>query len=277
VRQSIPSRLSWTWLAIGLGAVTAVALLIASGIGGDFGTLVISDMGEQIIVTASAAVLFWVALRPFADSPVVGRQWLLLAIGCASFALGDLVWMYYELVARVEPPFPGLPDVFYALQYPFITVALVGAGRAYSALVDVRRPAAIAAAVAVVMAIALWFGLLKPTVFVDGVAPLEAFVSAFYPLADVLLGIGPALFVLLIVSKLGGGKLGWPLWAVVAGVLLFTLSDCAYAILNAADAYRSGSIIDYGWSAGQVLIAFGGMLAADLARPMESARSTRNQ
>lgn len=277
MRQSIPSRLSWIWLTCGLGAVTTVAFLTASGIGGDFGTLVISDVGEQLIVTASAAVLFWVALRPFAGSRVVGRQWLLLALGCASFALGDLIWMYYELVVRVEPPYPGWPDVFYALQYPFIAVALVGAGRAYGALVDVRKPAVIAAVTAAVIAISLWFGLLKPTVFVGGVAPLEAFVSAFYPLADVVLGIGPALFVLLVLSKLGGGKLGWPLWAVATGVLLFTLSDCAYAILNASDAYRSGSVIDYGWSAGQVLIAFGGMLAADLARPVESTSGIKNQ
>jgi len=277
VNQTIPSKFSWIWLGCGLGAVLAVALLAASGIGGEFGGLVVSDVGELLIVTASAAVLFWVALRAFANSPVVGRQWRLLAIGCASFALGDLIWMYYELFARVEPPYPGWPDVFYSLQYPFIALALVSAGLAYRALVDVRKPMAIATAVAVIMSVGLWFGLLMPAVFVEGVAPSEAFVSAFYPLADVLLGIGPAVFVLLIVSKLGGGKLGWPLWAVVAGVLLFTLSDCAYAILNAADAYTSGSVIDYGWSAGQVLIAFGGMLAADLARPTIAPRAPRNQ
>jgi len=277
VNQNIPSKLSLIWLGSALGAVLAVALLVASGIGGDFGTLVFSDVGEQVIVTASAVVLFWVALRAFANSPKAGRQWLLLAIGCASFALGDLIWMYYEIILRVEPPYPGLADVFYALQYPFIAVALVGAGMAYRALVHVRGPALIAAAISVVLAVGIWFGLLRPSVFVEGVSPLEAFVSAFYPLADVLLGIGPAVFVLLVVSKLGGGKLGWPLWAVVVGVLLFTLSDAAYAILNATDSYRSGSIVDYGWSAGQVLIAFGGMLAADLARPVKSSGARRRQ
>ena len=277
MNSTIPSKYSWIWLGCGLGAVVVVALLVMSGIGGDFGALVFSDVGEQLIVTVSALVLFWVALRAFANSPVAGRQWLLLAIGCASFALGDLIWMYYELFARVEPPYPGWPDAFYALQYPLIGVALVGAGLAYRALVDVRRPAVIAAVVALVLAVALWIGLLKPMVFVEGVTSMEALVSAFYPLADVLLGIGPAVFVLLIVSKLGGGRLGWPLWSVVAGVLLFTLSDCAYAILNANDAYQSGSFIDYGWSAGQVLIAFGGMLAADLARPMKSPRAVQNQ
>lgn len=277
MNQEIPSKFSWIWLGAGLGAVVAVALLVMSGIGGEYGALVFSDAGEQLIVTASAAVLFWVALRAFANSPRAGRQWLLLAIGSASYALGDLIWMYYELFARVEPPYPGWPDVFYSLQYPFIAVALIGAGLAYRALVDVGRPALIAAAISVLLALGIWFGLLKPAVLVDGVPPLEAIVSAFYPLADVLLGVGPALFVLLVVSKLGGGKLGWPLRAVVTGVLLFTLSDTAYAILNATDAYRSGSFIDYGWSAGQVLIAFGGMLAADLARPVESPRRPLNQ
>lgn len=277
MNSTIPSKSSWVWLGCGLGAVVVVALLVMSGIGGDFGVLVFSDVGELSIVTASALVLFWVALRAFSNSLVVGRQWLLLAIGCASFAAGDLIWMYYELFARVEPPYPGWPDVFYALQYPFIAVALVGAGLAYRALVDVRKPAAIAAVIAVAMAAGLWFGLLKPTVFVEGVSTIESLVSAYYPLADVLLGIGPAVFVLLVVGKLGGGKLGWPLRAVVTGVLLLTLSDSAYAILNANDAYQSGSFIDYGWSAGQVLIAFGGMLAADLARPMRSPQAVRNQ
>ena len=277
MNQTLPSKFSWIWLGVGLGAVATVALLIATGVGGEFGALVISDVGEQLIVTASSAVLFWVALRAFSNSSVAGRQWFLLAIGCAAFAVGDVIWMYYELIARVEPPYPGLADVFYSLQYPFLAVALIGAGVAYRALVDVRRPAVIAAVSSVVLAAAIWFGVLTPAVFVPGVSPLEAFVSALYPLADVLLGVGPAIFVLLVVSQLGGGKLGWPLRAVVMGVLLLTLSDCAYALLNASNAYKSGSVIDYGWSAGQVLIAFGGMLAADLARPTARLGDTQDQ
>jgi len=277
VNTSLPSKYSWTWLVCGLGAVLAVALLIVSGLGGEFGTLVIADVGELLIVVASSIVLFWVALRPFANSPVAGRQWLLLAIGCASFAIGDVIWMYYELIARVEPPYPGLADVFYSLQYPLIAFALIRAGLAYRALVDVRGPAVLAGAISFVAAVALWFGLLQPSVLVAGISPLEMFVSAGYPLADVLLGIGPAVFVLLIVGKLGGGKLGWPLRAVVTGVLLFTLSDSAYAILNANNAYVSGSLVDYGWSAGWVLIAFGAMLAADLARPVGLPRSPQDQ
>ena len=39
--------------------------------------------------------------------------WLLVLIGVVSYFIGELIWIYYELILRVEVPYPGWADVFY--------------------------------------------------------------------------------------------------------------------------------------------------------------------
>lgn len=254
------------WIVAGVIAVIVIAALISAGIGGEQGTLAIADFGETILVAASAAVVLAVALS-FPKGDAWRLNWVLIALGMVAFAIGDAVWTYQEVIQGIEPPYPGLPDVFYLLEYPLIAFGLLRAGVSYRGLVDVRRPAWMAVAVGVVGTVVMWFGLLAPSVVTPDVPPLEAAVSAAYPLADLWLLIAIALFVALVVSRLGRGLLAWPWWAVMFGVVLLAIADSGYAWLQAYDAYTSGSPIDYGWSLGHVLLAAGALIAYDIAHP----------
>lgn len=251
----------------GIAAIVAIAATIASGIGGDSFSLAVSDLGELAIVLASACYVLWVAAS-FSPGEPVRRQWLLVGLGMLAFASGDAVWTYYEVLLRVDPPYPGAPDLFYLLEYPLLALALMQAGLAYRGLVPLRR-ASVGSAVAVGLAlVALWFGLLQPHIlFAADVALAERAISAFYPAADVLLYLGPALFVALVVQGLGRGRLSWPWWSVVFGVTLLALADTGYSWLSTYDLYRSGSLIDYGWSAGHLFLAVGASLVYDIAHP----------
>jgi hypothetical protein len=266
MRSSVLSRRTTAVAVLGTAAVAVVFLLVQLGVGGEAGTLWASDLGEALIVGASAAVVLWVALSLSPGEPL-RRQWLPIGLGMLSFAIGDLVWTYLEAFRGLEVPFPGPPDVFYMLEYPLLAVGLMSAGLAYRGLVDLRRPALLSAAAGSVAVVLLVVGFLGPFVFASDASVAEKAVSAFYPLADIAFGIGPAIFLVLVVAQLGGGRLGWPWWAVGAGVLFIAVSDCAYALLSAADLYGSGSLIDYGWSVGHLLIAVGASIAWDVAHP----------
>lgn len=258
------------WLVAGLILVVLIASLIAFEVGGEQGTLAIADLGETLLVAASAAVVLSVALSfPKGDSWRV--NWLLIGLGMTAFALGDAIWSYQEVVQAIEPPYPGVPDIFYLLEYPLVAFGLLRAGASYRGLVDVRRPMWIAIAVGVIGTVVMWFGLLAPYVITPDVPPAEAAVSALYPLADLWLLVVAALFVALVVGRLGRGLLAWPWWAVVAGVLLLAAADSGYAWLQAYDRYVSGSFIDYGWSLGHVMLATGALIAYDIAHPKATA------
>lgn len=49
---------------------------------------------------------------------------LFLSLGILGFALGEILWTYYDLVLQTDP-FPSIADVFYSLAYPFLFLGLV--------------------------------------------------------------------------------------------------------------------------------------------------------
>lgn len=252
---------------VGLIFIVALAFAISSGIGGENVSVALSDGGEFAIVLFSALFVIWVA-RTFSPGESVRRQWMAIGIGMFSFAIGDAIWTYIEVVRGLEPPYPGLPDLFYLIEYPLIAFGLIRAGLAYRGLISLRRPAVMSAALTVALGGVLWFGLLQPHILFADIPAGEKLLSALYPVADLVLYIGPALFVAVVVSTLGGGRLAWPWWAVVIGVSALALADAGYSWLSAYDLYQSGSFIDYGWSTGHLMLAVGASVLYDLAHPL---------
>ncbi|MDP2182542.1 MAG: hypothetical protein Q8K99_08235 [Actinomycetota bacterium] len=251
----------------GLGLVAFVRTLIALGVGGPDGAVVISDIGSFAIVAlcAGAVLLSTRRLRP---GERLRTTWTLVGAGVLSFALGDLAWTVIEVGLGREAPYPGLPDLFYLAEYFFLAWALLRLVSGFRGLVDLKGPTAIASAAAAVGLGLLWFGLLQPYVFSDPtISAAERALSAFYPIADiVLLGL-PTLVALLVVLRMGSGSLAWPWYAVAAGVLLLAMSDATFSWMSAVQGYEGGAVVDYGWMAAHVMIAFGASLSVDAAQP----------
>lgn len=265
-----PSARTMVVTAIGVLLVVVFVVLLRLSPGGESGAMWVSDIGEPAIVLASATYVL-VASRAL-DWARIGRPWLFLALGVFAYGIGDVVWGVIELGMGRQVPYPGLPDVFYILMYPLVAIGLVAAANRYRGLVDLRRPFIMAAVATAVLAVGVFVGFLGPFVLSQGLAPGEAALSVFYPLADVVFGLGPALAVALVISALGGGRFGWPWWAVTLGVFSFSLGDLGYAYLSARNLYASGSLVDAAWTFAAVAIAVGASLAWDLATPRSFRR-----
>jgi diguanylate cyclase len=259
--------MSWRTLLTGLVGIVVIVTtwaLVQLQIGGPNGTRAASDLGELVVVAGAAVITLRTALSYSKDDSLRG-QWLLVGLGVASFAVGDLVWSFYEIVLGVLSPFPGLADVFYVAQYGLFGAGLIAAALSYRCLVQIRTPLLVGATAGVVAVFALYVGLLAPYVLVDPSTPLlERLLGTLYPMADMLLIFGPAVAVLMIVVRIGGGRLGWPWLLVGLGAIMMALSDTGFVWLESIGGYSSGNIIDYGWSLGMVFIAVGAMLDRDL-------------
>lgn len=71
--------------------------------------------------------LVFVLLAAVTARSADGREraaWVVLAIGLAAWLLGDVLWAYYELVAR-RAPFPSPADAAYLACLPIVCVALL--------------------------------------------------------------------------------------------------------------------------------------------------------
>lgn len=243
--------------------IVAIAWVVISGIGGETVGLWVADVGSTVVSSAAAAVVLLTARRYRAGEPY-RRYWTLIGAGILVYAVGDLIWAFYELGSG-DVPYPGLPDVFYFAEYVFLGAALVLAAMGYRALLDVRTPSIIAVTVCVVLAAGLWFGYLGPTVAADpGIPLIEKLVSIGYPMADVFIALGPALLLFLLTRQLAGGRLGWPWLPVVLGAVMLAASDTGYALAEATGSYATGGVLEYGWMLAHVLLAFGALIGRDV-------------
>lgn len=197
----------------------------------------------------------------------VGKQWLLIGLGVAAYAIGDIIWTVLDLHMGLDP-YPSVADVFYTLEYAFFFIAIVLAIRSYSAITSLRKPLAIGAVISAAAAALLFFTLLNPYIFDAGVEELGFWglvVSTLYPLGDVFFMLGPSIVLALVIMQLGAGKLAWPWWLVVAGALVFSIADSLYSFADWSGA-GSSTLLEMGWLSANLLFALAALVARDVYR-----------
>lgn len=259
-----PSRR--TLVTAALFAVAVVAAWAAGSLSGGPGRerLSITAGGAaELVVIAAAALVIFLVVRRWDPADKVRVQWAMLGGACVLYFAGSLANTVAAVATGAVPPFPGLPDVFFIAMYALLGGGAIRAGLAYRRVVGVREPAFGAAAVSVLALIGIAWGLVVPIFQRPDLTFAQSAISVLYPIADTVLLLGPAVFVVLVVRQLGQGALAWP-WALVAGgAAVLAGTDAGYAWLRAIGAYRPGDLIDMGWMAAFAALAIGASLARD--------------
>ncbi len=268
------SKRTWAVLILGVVAAVTVQLLVMAGVGGEFVSTAVSDIGGVLIIGTAAVVTIRTAMR-FGKGEPLRRQWLAIGLGIMLYTLGDVVWTYIELVQRAEVPYPGLPDIMYVALYVFLGYGIVSAAYAYRGLVKIKRPLMVSASVTLVTGVVLYVVLIRDIIADSSVGLLEKLLGLYYPVADLALLLGPAIFIVLVVAQLGRGSLAVPWRFVMAGMAMLAVADTVYQWLEWQGLYAAGSIVDLGWMLGYVLIAVGASIMRDLILPEPSGRTPR--
>jgi hypothetical protein len=243
---------------IGAGALIALAALYSF-----LSVLMYDDALSDAAYSASywfgtllqvlfAVIIITVAIR-IGTGQGVGKQWLLIGLGVASFAAGDIIWTIIEL---------------YVLQYGFFLAAVILAIRSYRQLTPIRTPVIIAGVVTLLVGVGVYAGLLAPYIFPAGTAELGFWglvVSTLYPLGDVFFMFGPALALALVIRQLGAGRLGWPWWVVALGAFVFAVTDAGYSYADWAGIGLT-STLEVGWIAANLIFAIAALVARDVYR-----------
>ena len=225
-----PHFRSRAWIVALIACAAALALHVVLPVG----SLEQNLLYDGIATAAVVGILVGIRLH----RPEYVMPWLLIAAGQASFVVGDLLWVWFEL--HGETPFPSVADVFYLGGYPFIALAFglliqrrIGGGDR-AGLLD-------AAILTTGAAILSWVLLIEPSFAGTEATPLELLISLAYPLADLLV-IGVATGLL---TTPGARTPSFGL--LVGGLLVLLVSDETYALQNLHGTYESGSLLDLGW------------------------------
>ena len=241
------------WMWTGVATLLSVAFVVVLRVPGlsDTAVLVVSDVG-QLLAAAAAAVACALTARRSAERR---RAWTFLALGTGSWALGEAVWTYYEVVLGTEVPFPSLADVGF-LGFPLASaVGLVWwLGAQNHELVARGRDVLDGALIAGSLLVLSWVTALSSAVADGGDSWSSVALSMAYPLGDVVV----ATLVLLALAR-GRGAERSTLVQLAVGLGGLAAADSAYLFLVSSGQYSSADVVSSGWVLGFLMVAAAGL------------------
>ncbi|MCP3767189.1 MULTISPECIES: putative bifunctional diguanylate cyclase/phosphodiesterase [unclassified Streptomyces] len=255
VPEALPPRPSPVERRHGLVPQLVLAVVCAAyAIGAAFGwgserlALIMGDFGLSAAAAAAAVSCFLYARgRHVRFRPA----WLLFGISSTMASLGNLIWGWYEVVLGLPVPSPSYADLFFLC---FAPPAIVGL------LVLARRPVTKAGWVCLGLDAWLiggslltlaWSLALAQTAQAGGEDVAHTALSLAYPLLDIAL-VSMVLALHFRRSAVTRSAVN----TAIGALALTVLCDALFTSPLLHSTYRSGQLLDAGWFAGSLLLAY---------------------
>ncbi|MGX1881435.1 putative bifunctional diguanylate cyclase/phosphodiesterase [Streptomyces sp. NPDC055287] len=248
-RQQVPgsggSLLPQLCLALICGAYAVGSAL---GWGSAQVALIMGDFGLAAAALIAAVSCF---LYARARESRFRPAWLLFAVSSAMAACGNAVWGWYEVVLEREVPSPSYADLFFLCFGPPAIVGL---------LVLAKRPVTRAGWVCLALDSWLiggslltlsWSLALAHTAHFQAESTAHAALSLAYPLLDIAL-VSMVLALHFRRSHTNRTAIN----TAIAALALTVLCDALFTSPLLRENYRSGQLLDAGWFAGSLLLAY---------------------
>lgn len=205
-----------------------------------------------VLGSAAAAVLSWRRTKLVEYT----KFWIYLFSATLFLFIGELIWVYYEIVRKMEtPPFPSIGDYFFLSSYIFFFAMVVSFMRHSDLGVFLKTRSLLQIFTLIIFTYVLfWIYVLKPlSVNIAKSSIEEALVTFMYSAIDVgvLFGISTNLI-------LSRGK-EWENWEIMVGLGLITYSagNFLFNYLFLSNSYTVNNILasvcDLFWMTGYFL------------------------
>lgn len=228
----------------------AFVVCVSFSIGAEWFSNAVDDIGELVAALIAAGACAVASRR--ARNARVG--WVFMGWSSFSWACGEAIWSYYDLIRGVELPSPSAADLGFLAAVP---LAVVGLRKLFSCpprrrtqLVDVLGGVLLGIAVLVVV----W----ALTLLRDPQANelLQNLVGLAYPLGDLIM----AAVVLAAVARGTGDPTR--MYLVLAGIVAFTVADTWFAVVVTIGDFGLPYWLDTGWVLSYFLVALGALWAS---------------
>ncbi|WP_168200893.1 GGDEF domain-containing protein [Allokutzneria sp. NRRL B-24872] len=227
--------------------------------------LALDNLAQLSAGTAGTFCCFWSARGRHGSD----RKWrLLMGVGWGIWTLGQIVWTWYHIVLRAQPPQPSLADLGFLAMTVFVLVALL-------VFSDHRQPGSVVlpldrrltrARVVLVLDglivvgslfILTWTTVMESMVRASSPSPLAFAVAIAYPLIDIVLLV---IVVMLATIRLVGRRL--PLAFIGLGMITLFISDCVFAYLISAGVKEIPALANFGYITAPVLFGLAALAPA---------------
>lgn len=177
-------------------------------------------------------------------SSVIGRAIIFLSLALLGQVFGQFTWSYFNIVAKVEIPYPSIADIGYFAVIPFNILAMLSFAKASGANFSLKTLMGATQAILIPLAIltvAFWL-FLKGYQF-DFSMPIKIFLDFGYPIGEAIY-ISLAILTFLLSKKfLGGIMRSKILFIVFAFVIQFT-TDYFFLYTVSKNIYYNAGPVD---------------------------------
>ena len=227
--SSVTPRVLAPWIYLGVNVPLVVAIFALPA----YHVYLWGTMGVGSAVAVAVGVLRNRPTRPAA--------WVVVALGVATFASGDISYDVLTEFLHEQNPYPSIADVFYLATYVLLAAGLImmvrsrrrrdsDSGAALDALIITSGIGALS-----------WIYLIQPYAYATDLGMLSKLTSIAYPLGDILL------LVVLLRLVFGGGTRNPSVRLLVAGAVGMFGADCIYGWIQLHGSWKVGGPTDVGW------------------------------
>ncbi len=238
-------RLLAITLAASLGIWSAVILL---GLPSERGAVLLSNLGQCLAPMLAAGACVLASRRAITERQALG--WKLLAGSAGCWALGQVVWTYYE-VSGAAAPFPSFADVGYLLAVPLALAAiwtLTIRNSASSWFVAVLDGLILAGGLLAIS----WALVLGAAWEEGGDSPFLFALTLAYPVGDLVVVSA----VLLAIMRTDRNRDAVPLVVIAVGLVVLGVADSIFVWTTMQGTEQAVSIADIGWTAGYLVLVY---------------------
>ncbi|MGA2304037.1 MAG: EAL domain-containing protein [Acidimicrobiales bacterium] len=205
-------------------------------------------MGELLAPLIASGACLWAAIR----APGARMAWALLGASSLSWALGQAVWCYYDLLRNVAVPFPSLADVGYLGAVPLAVAGLLAFPSSLRRIASRMGALLDGLLISGSLLFVSWSTVLGPIYRSHQGGILKQVLSMAYPASDVVL-----VSLVVVLAMHAGQSYRSGLSLVMLGIVAFAISDSSFAYFTELNNYGFGNVLDTGWVAGYLLIGMG--------------------
>ncbi len=206
------------------------------------------DDCAQGIAAATVLAATWRARRAATGRSRTG--WALLGSGVSLWLVGQLYWIFIEVVLGHMVPTPSLADVGFIAATPLEAMGLLYISFPLSRSLERLRTILDGILIVMSLWLAAYLLVLKQLIAQSHTSKVATGVSFIYPLGDIVL-----ITILLLALSQAGPQLRRVLILMSMAFASLTISDCYFAVMTVSGRYQTGRLFDMGWTVGWFILA----------------------
>lgn len=188
---------------------------------------------------------------------IIGKGLIFLPAGLLGQWFGLQVWTYYNVIAKIEVPYPSLADIGYFALIPAYTIAALMFAQASGAKFSLKTfEGKLYATIIPITALFLSYLLFLRDIGFDLNDPIKTFFDVGYPLGEII-PVSIALFTFTLSKNLLGGKMKSRILFLVGAFSLQFLTEYTFLYAAGAGAYVNGGWNDLMYATSYTIMSLG--------------------